>query len=103
LKRLLRYGAVAFVALALAYGARAWEAASRDVTLVYHAPPGPLRVTITDEDGDRLRTTEFRGGERSHAVELADGRYTVRLEVEGVGERVRTIEIDERPTREVRW
>ena len=102
-KRLLKYGAVAVAALAFAFGARAWDAGSRDVALTYQAPAGMLRVTITDSDGDRMRTTEFHGGERAHTVELADGRYTVRLEVEGRGERSRTLEVVGDGAQQVAW
>ncbi len=102
-RRLLRYAAVAFAALAFAYGARAWQAASRDVTLVYHAPAGVLRVTLTDGDGDRLRHSVFYGSERGHIVQMAEGPYTVTLEVDGVGVRKREIQVTEIPTIEVRW
>ena len=79
-RRLLRYGAAAFAALAVAYGARAWDQASNDITLVYRAPPGALTVSIEDADGERMRRTHF--GERvskRHTVQLPLGAFTARM------------------------
>jgi hypothetical protein len=50
-----------------------------------------------------MRTTEFHGGDRAHTVELGQGRYTVRLEVEGVGERSRDLEVTGDGALDVRW
>lgn len=81
---LLRYGAVVFAAMALAYAARAWEAASNDVTVIYRgAPPGALVVELRDEGGDRLRRSEFAAGaERRHVVQLPSGRFEARMIVD---------------------
>lgn len=102
-RRLLRYGAAALLALAFVYGARAWQAASREVTFVYHAPAGVLRVTLTDARGERLRTSEFHGADRAHTIRLAEGTYDVELDVEAAGTRVRAVEVSDQPTIEVRW
>lgn len=79
-RRLLRYAAVAFAALAVAYGARAWEQASNDITLVYRAPRGALTVVIEDAEGQRLRRTQFGDQvEKRHTVQLPPGAFTATL------------------------
>lgn len=90
LRRLLRYGAVAFAALALIYGVRAWEEATNDVTLRYlGAPPGEFEVTVRNEEGERLRRAHFAASvERQHVVQLPPGRFEATLRA-ATGEPVR--------------
>lgn len=81
-KRLLRYALVAVSALAVAQGIRVYQASSREVQLVYFAPAGPLTVELRDEDGTRLRRTEFAAdGIRQHELELPDGTYSAIMRV----------------------
>lgn len=83
-RALVKYAGVAFAALAAVQAARLFGAGAADVRLVYEAPPGPLEITLTDEDGDRVRRTEFgAGAERTHVVRLPEGNFVARLAVPG--------------------
>lgn len=82
-RRILRYAAAGFAALALVYGVRAWDGASNDVTLRYDgAPAGELEVVLRDADGARLRQATFgAGAERAHVVQLPRGTFEATLRV----------------------
>lgn len=68
----------------LIVGLRAWQAASRSITLRYDAPDGELTVIIYASDGQRVRRTTFGPGiERQHALRLPDGAYRAELRVAG--------------------
>jgi hypothetical protein len=76
---LLKWCAVAFAALALAYGVRIASELSNDVHLTYHAPAGKLRVTVFDHTDKRIRQTHFSTGEFTHRMVLPNGTYRVEL------------------------
>lgn len=96
-KDLLRYAAVVCAALAVAYGARVWDQASNDVVLSYRgAPPGPLAVDIRDDDGERMRRTEFSASaRRSHTVQLPLGTFEARMRVGETQQRARFVVHDD--------
>ncbi len=102
MKRALRYASVALAALALAYGARTWQAAGRETAIRYEAPAGEIRVVLTASDGAVLRRTVFASGERQHTVKLPEGAYQVRMEV-GDALRLRDLVVDGTGVAEVRW
>jgi len=89
LRDILRYGAVIFAALAVAYGGRVWDEASNDVLLSYRgAPAGLMVVDIRDGDGERMRRTEFSSAvRRSHSVQLPRGYFEARMRVGQVSRR----------------
>lgn len=78
-RRLIRIGLGALGGLALLQAVRTWEAAGRDVQLIYRveAPPqrGPLVVKLYGDEGDLLRRTEFIEAPYSHGFSLPDGDY----------------------------
>ena len=82
-KRLLRLGAVALVALAAATTLNALGGERRAVRIAYGAvPAGRLVVTLRDEAGAMLRRTTFEAGaERTHEVELSGGDLRAELRV----------------------
>lgn len=84
-RQLLKYGAVFFAALAVAYAVRAWEHAVNDVMIIYRgAPAGLLYAEIRDDDGQRIRRTEFGAkADRRHEIQLPRGRFDVRMTVDG--------------------
>ena len=102
-KRLLRYAAVVFGALALVQGVRTWEGSQRAVKIVYQAPPGPLNVVITDAANHRISRVFFGDGvERNHALKLTDGQYSAQLTLAGY-ERHRSFEVEVDRTIEIKW
>lgn len=102
-KRLLRYAAVVFGALALVQGVRSWEGSQRAVQIVYRAPPGPLNVVITDKKNHRISRVFFGdGAERNHRLKLGDGEYSAQLTLAGY-ERHHTFDIEGSQTVEITW
>lgn len=52
------------------------------VSVRYEAPPGPLTVTLTTAEGERIRRIRFDAGAvRQHELSLLKGRYQARLEL----------------------
>ncbi len=52
------------------------------VSVRYEAPPGPLTVTLTTPEGERIRRITFGAGAvRQHELSLHKGRYHARLEL----------------------
>lgn len=90
---ILRYAAVVCAALAIAYGARVWDEAANDVVLSYRgAPDGLLVVEIVDDEGARMRRTEFSpGARRSHDMQLPQGTFDAALRVGEDRRRVRFV------------
>lgn len=99
-----KYAAVVCAALAVAYGARVWDEASNEVALSYSgAPPGALAVDIRDDDGERMRRTEFSAAaRRQHVVQLPRGRFEARLKV-GQAQRDIGFVVEGDGAVEVRW
>ena len=78
-----------FLAGAVAIGLFLFRAAPRDVTLVYALGDAGARSLDVDirKAGEVVRHAEFRApaAQVRHAVRLTDGRYVVRLRLEGAG------------------
>lgn len=52
------------------------------VSVRYEAPPGPLTVTLTTAEGERIRRITFgEAAVRQHELSLLPGRYQARLEL----------------------
>ena len=81
IKRLLRFGAVALVAMAAASTLKGMGGGGRTVRLAYAgAPEGQLEVTLRDPSGNLLRRTSFVGETfRGHEVTVAEGTLVVEL------------------------
>lgn len=83
-RRWIRYLAVGFGALAIAYAVKSWGLGGRNVRLRYEAPPGALQVTLYDADDQRLRGVEFApGADRAHEVKVPAGTLRARLRLDG--------------------
>ncbi|MCB9544825.1 MAG: hypothetical protein H6706_02910 [Myxococcales bacterium] len=98
-----------FVGLALAVGigvfaARSFQQASREISIRYEGPPGPLTVTLSDAEGTRLRRVDFAAGApRQHALRLPDGPLDARLEQPGRPPVVRHLQVEGDGALLVRW
>ena len=79
----LRWVVVALAALAFATATKAWSELSNDVVITYQTPPGELSVSLFDQDGERLRKTQFSDRLRTHEVVLPMGRYRVEIHPKG--------------------
>lgn len=81
IKRLLRFAAVALVAMGAASALKGMEGGGRTVRLAYAgAPEGRLEVTLRDPEGHLLRRTTFEGSTfRGHEVSVAEGKLVVEL------------------------
>ena len=105
IKRLLRFGAVALVALAAASALKGADAGGRSVKLAYAgAPEGRLEVTLRDVDGHMLRRTTFEGATfRGHEVSLAEGRFVVELHAGDADRRLEAFVGPDTESLEVVW
>lgn len=65
----------------LIHAARTLAASSREVVLLYEGiPAGAFSVEVRDAEGQTVRRAEFGStAERSHPMQLPEGRYEVRL------------------------
>jgi len=58
------------------------KSAEHDLTVRYEAPPGPLTVTLTTAEGQRVRRTSFAPGvSRQHEIRLPNGQFEAQLEL----------------------
>jgi hypothetical protein len=84
----IKWLAIAVAAVSVGYGVRTATILSNDVHLRYVASPGPLRVTLYDADGARLRRTDFEGQVFQHTVVLPRGHFEAELS-RGMGPKTR--------------
>ena len=84
----IKWAAIALAALSVGYAVRTGTTLSNDVHLRYAAPPGKLRVTLYDSEGNRLRRTDFEGQSFRHTVVLPRGHFEAELS-QGLGPRSR--------------
>ncbi|MBU1429394.1 hypothetical protein KKF91_02420 [Myxococcota bacterium] len=75
--RLIRVALGTLGALALIQAIRVWEAAGRDVQLIYRLtrPTRALTVRLYDAQGASLRRVYFAAAPFRHALTLPDGDY----------------------------
>ncbi len=105
IKRLLRFAAVALVALAAASALKGMDGGGRAVRLAYAgAPEGRLEVTLRDPEGHLLRRTTFEGATfRGHEVNLAEGTLVVELHVGDADRRLEAFIAPDTESLEVVW
>lgn len=103
-RRLLRFAAVAVVALGLAHLSGGFFGGTHEVVVHYDAPPGALTVTLTDAEGHLLRRTRFSASsERAHPVSLPAGTLDVELDLGGEVRHVRSTVAPETESLGVTW
>ena len=90
LKRVGRYAAVIFAALAVTQAVRVGQGMSREIELVLSVPTGLTAVTIRTESGDFVRRTEFSGPPTVLSLKLPDGSYFATIAPEGRKEIIRS-------------
>ena len=89
----------------LVHAARQVGAARREVVLVYErVPAGPFEVEVRDADGALVRRAAFAAGaERTHPMQLAEGRYAVHLRVGSAAPSAYPIAVQGDAAIAVRW